>query len=94
MADLKLFCVSRLFLNNYIDNIQCSWPKLGPKFSQVSLNYGVNDFGGTLFEENISRSAGAEFGQFLSSEEIVKIIKAAGKRPALRDTLYNIKKYC
>lgn len=94
MADLKLFCVSRIFLNNYINNIQCSWPKLGPKFSQVSLNYGVNDFGGTLFEENISRSAGAEFGQFLSSEEIVKIIKAAGKRPALRDTLYNIKKYC
>ena len=93
MADLKLFCVSRIYLNKYIDNIQCSWPKLGPKFSQVSLNYGVNDFGGTLFEENISRSAGAEFGQFLSSEEIVKIINAAGKRPALRDTLYNIKKY-
>ncbi|MFW9894959.1 MAG: 5-amino-6-(D-ribitylamino)uracil--L-tyrosine 4-hydroxyphenyl transferase CofH [Candidatus Thorarchaeota archaeon] len=92
MADLKLFCVSRLFLNNFIDNIQCSWPKLGPKFAQVSLNYGVNDFGGTLFEENISRSAGAEFGQFLSSEEIITIIKAAGKRPALRDTLYNIKK--
>ncbi len=93
MADLKLFCVSRIYLNNYIDNIQCSWPKLGPKFSQVSLNYGVNDFGGTLFEENISRSAGAEFGQFLSSEEIVTIIKTAGKHPALRDTLYNIKKY-
>jgi FO synthase subunit 2 len=93
MADLKLFCVSRLYLNNYIDNIQCSWPKLGPKFSQISLNYGVNDFGGTLFEENISKSAGADFGQFLSSEEIIKIIKAAGKRPALRDTLYNIKKY-
>ncbi|MBY8984112.1 MAG: 5-amino-6-(D-ribitylamino)uracil--L-tyrosine 4-hydroxyphenyl transferase CofH [Candidatus Lokiarchaeota archaeon] len=93
MADLKLFCVSRLFLNNYIDNIQCSWPKLGPKFSQVSLNYGVNDFGGTLFEENISRSAGADYGQFLSSEEIITIIKTAGKRPALRDTLYNIKKY-
>ncbi|MHA2088766.1 MAG: 5-amino-6-(D-ribitylamino)uracil--L-tyrosine 4-hydroxyphenyl transferase CofH [Promethearchaeota archaeon] len=93
MADLKLFCVSRIFLNNYIDNVQCSWPKLGPKFSQVSLNYGVNDFGGTLFEENISRSAGAVFGQFLSSEEIIDIIKTAGKRPALRDTLYSINKY-
>jgi FO synthase subunit 2 len=93
MADLKLLCVSRIFLNNCIDNLQCSWPKLGPKFSQVCLNYGVNDFGGTLFEENISRSAGAEFGQFLSSEEIVNIIKTAGKHPALRDTIYNIKKY-
>ncbi len=94
MDDVKLFCVSRLFLNNYIDNIQCSWPKLGPKFSQVCLNYGVNDFGGTLFEENISRSAGAEFGQFLSADEIITIIKNAGKQPAIRDTLYNIKEYC
>lgn len=93
MADLKLFCVSRIFLNNYIDNIQCSWVKLGPKFAQVSLNFGVNDFSGTLMEENISRSAGAEFGQYLSPEEIIKIIKAAGKKPAQRDTLYNILKY-
>ncbi|MBY8990808.1 MAG: 5-amino-6-(D-ribitylamino)uracil--L-tyrosine 4-hydroxyphenyl transferase CofH [Candidatus Lokiarchaeota archaeon] len=93
MADLKLFCVSRLFLNNYVDNLQCSWPKLGPKFAQVSLNYGVNDFGGTLIEENISKSAGAEYGEYLPPEEIIKIIQTAGKHPAQRDTLYNIKKY-
>ncbi|MFW9988181.1 MAG: 7,8-didemethyl-8-hydroxy-5-deazariboflavin synthase subunit CofH [Candidatus Odinarchaeota archaeon] len=93
MDDLKLFCVSRLFLNNYIDNIQCSWVKLGPNFAQVSLNYGVNDFSGTLMEENISKSAGAEFGEYLPPEEIIKIIRAAGKRPAQRDTLYNIIKY-
>jgi len=93
MADLKLFCVARIFLNNYIDNLQCSWVKLGPKFAQVSLNYGVNDFSGTLMEENISRSAGAEFGQYLSPDEMIKIIKAAGKRPAQRDTLYNILTY-
>ncbi|MFX0105170.1 MAG: 7,8-didemethyl-8-hydroxy-5-deazariboflavin synthase subunit CofH [Candidatus Hodarchaeota archaeon] len=93
IADLKLFCVSRIFLNNYIDNIQCSWVKLGPKLAQVSLNFGVNDFSGTLMEENISKSAGAKFGQYLSSEEIITIIKAAGKKPAQRDTLYNILKY-
>jgi len=93
MADLKLFCVARLFFNNYIDNIQCSWVKLGPKFAQVSLNYGVNDFSGTLMEENISKSAGAEFGEYLSPEEIIEIIKAAGKRPAQRDTLYKILKF-
>jgi len=93
MADLKLFCVSRIFLNNHIDNLQCSWPKLGPKFAQVSLNYGVNDFGGTLIEENISKSAGAEYGEFLPPEEIIKIIKTAGKHPAQRETLYNIIKY-
>jgi FO synthase subunit 2 len=93
MADLKLFCVARIFLNNYIDNLQCSWVKLGPKFAQVSLNYGVNDFSGTLMEENISRSAGAEYGQYLSPEEMINIIKAAGKHPAQRDTLYNIIEY-
>ncbi|MFX1442360.1 MAG: 7,8-didemethyl-8-hydroxy-5-deazariboflavin synthase subunit CofH [Promethearchaeota archaeon] len=93
MADLKLFCVARIFFNNYIDNVQCSWVKLGPKFAQVSLNYGVNDFSGTLMEENISRSAGAEYGQYLSPNEMIEIIKAAGKRPVQRDTLYNILEY-
>ncbi len=90
MDDLKLFCVARLYFNNYIDNIQCSWVKLGPKFAQVSLNYGVNDFSGTLMEENISKSAGAEYGDFLSPNEIIEIITNAGKIPAQRDTLYNI----
>ena len=93
MDDLKLFCVARLFFNNFIDNIQCSWVKLGPKFAQVSLNYGVNDFSGTLMEENISKSAGATFGEYLTPEEIITIIKNAGKKPAQRDTLYNIIKY-
>ena len=93
MSDLKLFCVARIFLNNYIDNIQTSWVKLGPKLAQVSLNYGVNDFSGTLMEENISRSAGAEFGEYLPPEEMIAIIKAAGKRPAQRNTTYNILKY-
>ncbi|MFX1452282.1 MAG: 7,8-didemethyl-8-hydroxy-5-deazariboflavin synthase subunit CofH [Promethearchaeota archaeon] len=91
--DLKLFSVARIFLNDYIDNIQCSWVKLGPKFAQVSLNYGVNDFSGTLMEENISRSAGSGYGEYISPEEIISIIKNAGKRPAQRNTLYNIIKY-
>jgi FO synthase subunit 2 len=93
MDDLKLFSVARIYFNNYIDNIQSSWVKLGPKFSQISLNYGVNDFSGTLMEENISRSAGTLFGEYLAPEEIIKIIKDAGKNPAQRDTLYNILKY-
>jgi FO synthase subunit 2 len=90
MSDLRLFCMARLFFNNYIDNIQTSWVKLGPKLAQISLNYGVNDFSGTLMEENISRSAGAEFGQQLDPREIIEIIKRAGRVPAQRDTLYNI----
>jgi FO synthase subunit 2 len=93
MADLKLFSVARIFFNNYIDNIQCSWVKLGPKFAQVSLNYGVNDFSGTLMEENISKSAGAEFGEYLTPEEIISIIRAAGKKPVQRNTLYKLLKF-
>ena len=93
MTDLKLFSVARIFLNNYIDNIQCSWVKLGPNFAQVSLNYGVNDFSGTLMEENISKSAGAEFGEYLAPEEMISLIKAAGKRPVQRDTLYKLLKF-
>lgn len=93
LEDLKLYSVARLFLNNYIDNIQTSWVKLGPKLAQISLNYGVNDFSGTLMEENISKSAGAGFGEYLPPEEIVNIIKSAGKHPAQRDTVYNIIRY-
>ena len=93
LDDLKLFCVARIFFNDHIDNIQCSWVKLGPKFAQVSLNYGVNDFSGTLMEENISKSAGARHGEWMKEEEIVSIIKSAGKRPARRTTLYEILKY-
>ena len=93
MADLKLFSVARIFLNNCIDNIQCSWVKLGPKIAQVSLNYGVNDFSGTLMEENISKSAGAKFGEYLAPEKMISIIKAAGKRPVQRDTLYKLLKF-
>lgn len=93
MDHLKLFSVARIYFNNYIDNVQCSWVKLGPNLAQVSLNYGVNDFSGTLFEENISKSAGANYGEFLDPEEIIKIIKSAGKQPAQRDTVYNIIHY-
>lgn len=93
LEDLKLYSVARLFLNNYIDNIQTSWVKLGPKLAQISLNYGVNDFSGTLMEENISKSAGAGFGEYLPPDEMIRIIKSAGKRPAQRDTVYNIIRY-
>ncbi|MBY9007452.1 MAG: 7,8-didemethyl-8-hydroxy-5-deazariboflavin synthase subunit CofH [Candidatus Lokiarchaeota archaeon] len=93
MDDIKLLCVARLFLNNYIDNIQCSWVKLGQKLAQISLNYGVNDFSGTLMEENISKSAGTIYGEYLHQNQIIEIIKSAGKRPARRDTLYNIKEF-
>ncbi len=90
--DLKLYAISRIFFNGLIDNIQVSWVKLGPKFAQVALNAGCNDFGGTLMDESISKSAGASFGEYLPEKEIIRLIKDAGKTPAQRDTIYkNIK---
>jgi 2-iminoacetate synthase ThiH len=87
MEDLKLFAVSRLFLDNF-KNIQASWVKLGRKLSQVALSFGANDLGGTLVEENISRSAGVK-GDMVSEHELERIIKSAGKAPVKRDTVYS-----
>ncbi len=86
MYDLKLFAISRLFLDNF-KNIQASWVKLGRKFAQVMLNFGANDLGGTLMEENISKSAGLNV-EMATKEELEEMIRDAGKIPAQRDTLY------
>jgi len=85
--DLKLFAISRLFLDNF-KNIQASWVKLGRKLSQVMLSFGANDLGGTLVEENISRSAGIDC-DMISEKELKRIITSAGKTPLARDTLYS-----
>jgi FO synthase subunit 2 len=87
MDDLRLFAVSRLFLDNF-KNIQASWVKLGRKLSQVMLSFGANDLGGTLIEENISRSAGVNT-EMVSESELKRIIKSSGKVPKVRDTLYS-----
>ena len=85
--DLKVIAISRIFLDN-IPNIQVSWVKLGLELAQKALNCGANDFGGTLMEENISRSAGATHGQYLSEKEIRKIIIDIGRTPIQRSTIY------
>ncbi len=90
--DLKLYAVSRLMFGDLLKNIQVSWVKLGFKFAQVCLTAGCNDLGGTLGEENISRSAGAQHGVYTPPEHLQYIIKDLGRVPAERDTLYkNIK---
>ncbi|MCK9150888.1 5-amino-6-(D-ribitylamino)uracil--L-tyrosine 4-hydroxyphenyl transferase CofH [Methanobacterium alcaliphilum] len=90
--DLKLYAVARLMFHDSLENIQSSWVKLGFKFSQVCLLAGANDLGGTLGEENISRSAGASYGTQTEPEELERIIMDLGRTPAIRDTLYkNIK---
>jgi FO synthase subunit 2 len=92
---LKVHAVSRIFLNSYINNIQVSWVKEGPRMSQILLDAGVNDFGGTLINESISTSAGANNGQILKPKKIRQIIHSAGKIPAQRTSRYRIiKKFC
>ncbi len=88
--DLLLIAIARIYLYPLIENIQASWVKMGRKLAQASLYTGANDFGGTLIEENISKSAGATSGEFMSIEEIVDSIFSAGRVPAERDTLYNV----
>ncbi len=90
---LKFYAILRLYLNNF-KNIQTSWPKIGTDVALKSLKCGVNDFGGTLMEENITKSAGGNFGEYLSEATIMDLISGAGKIPIRRDTLYNYKKAC
>ncbi len=86
--DIKLYSVSRIFLDNF-RNIQASWVKLGRKMAQLMLNFGANDLGGLLIEENISREAGAVY-EFPSEQEIRLLISQIGRIPKERDTLYNL----
>jgi len=85
---LKMHAVARLMLAGWIDNIQVSWVKLGPEIAQMLLSAGVNDLGGTLMNESISRSAGAAYGEEITADEMVKIIRDAGRLPVRRSTLY------
>src|SRR5947209_2515872 len=85
---LLMHAVGRLALHPWITNVQASWPKLGPDGIAAALNAGVNDLGGTLMNESISRAAGAEFGQELPPEQMEAIIAATGRRPRQRTTLY------
>jgi len=87
---IKMHAVSRIMLNNFINNIQVSWVKEGAKMSQLLLEAGVNDFGGTLINESISTSAGSEFGQLMRPKEIRSLIQSAGRVPAQRNSVYGI----
>lgn len=90
MEDAKVYAISRLMFDGLINNIQVSWVKLGTKFAQFLLNAGANDFGGTLFEENISRIAGSPSGEYLSPESIIALIKDCGRIPVQRTTVYEL----
>ena len=84
-----LYAVARLFFGRLIPNLQTSWVKLGLEVAAQSFDYGVNDLGGTLMEENITRLAGGRHGQALTPGEMAEAIRGAGRTPARRDTLYH-----
>src|SRR5580692_5973562 len=90
--DLIVHALARILLNGYIPNIQVSWVKLGFKESLACLEAGANDFGGTLMEESISKSAGATFGEYVSPGEFRAMIRTIGRIPAERSTTYRIRK--
>jgi FO synthase subunit 2 len=81
--------VARLYLDNF-RNIQVSWVKEGIKMAQLSLVAGANDLGGTMFEESISKGAGATNTDYLDPEEMQRVAEDVGRTLRRRTTLYDI----
>ncbi|WP_406678023.1 aminofutalosine synthase MqnE [Moorella sp. ACPs] len=91
--DLKMLAISRLLLDNF-RHIKAFWIMIGPKLAQVALHFGVNDLDGTVREEHIFHDAGAVTPQYQPAESFLQSIRAAGRIPVERDTLYReIRRY-
>lgn len=85
---IRLYAIARLVLGRDIPNLQASWVKEGLRTSQVLLACGVNDLGGTLMNESISTTAGAQHGQLTRPSTLRGVIRDAGRTPVERTTLY------
>ncbi len=86
--DLKTVAVSRLYLDNFT-TIKAYWVLLGEKLAQVALAFGANDLDGTVVDERIGHEAGADSPRGMGREEILRMIRSAGKEPVERDSLYH-----
>ncbi len=86
--DLKTIAISRLLLDNF-EHIKAYWIMLTPRIAQVALRFGANDLDGTVVEEKIYHDAGATTPEHLSRADLERLIRAAGRVPVERDTLYN-----
>ena len=89
---LQVHALARVLLHGAIKNLQVSWVKLGFETSLACLQAGANDFSGTLMEENISKAAGATFGEYVSPEEFRARIRSIARVPAERTTTYKIRR--
>lgn len=89
--DLRNYAISRIYLDNF-DHIKAYWPMIGRDIAQLSLAYGVDDLDGTIDDTTkiYSMAGSEEQNPSLSTEDLVKLIKAVGRRPLERDTLYNV----
>jgi FO synthase len=85
---LLMHAVGRIAYRGHIDNIQASWVKLGHEGARQALHAGVNDLGGTLIDENISRAAGASHGQFMRPDDFAALVDGLDRRLEQRTTLY------
>lgn len=86
-ADLRNIAVSRLLLDNF-EHIKAYWIMLSPSIAQIALRFGANDLDGTVVEEKIYHDAGAKTSEFTPRNELERLIRAAGRVPVERDTLY------
>ena len=87
--DLRNLAVGRLFLDNF-EHIKTHWIMVSPFLSQTALHFGVNDMEGTVVREKIYHAVGATTPQALTLDEILKLIREAGKVPAERDSFYRV----
>lgn len=87
MQDLKQIAIARLVLHNF-PHIKAYWQMLTPKIAQIALRFGADDIDGTVVEEKIYHDAGAETPQGLRRQDLIRLIKEAGREPLERDTLY------
>ena len=87
MLDIKQIAVSRLLLDNF-PHIKAYWQMMSPKIAQISLRFGADDIDGTVIEEKIYHDAGATTPQGMRRQDLIRLIKEAGREPIERDTLY------
>ena len=91
VEDLRNYAIARIYLDNF-DHIKAYWPMLGRNMAQLSLAYGVDDIDGTIDDTTkiYSMAGSEEQSPSLTTEELVHLIKAVGRQPIERDTLYNV----
>ena len=88
IVDLRNIAVSRLMLDNF-DHIKAYWIMMTPSIAQIALRFGANDLDGTVVEEKIYHDAGATTSEFTPRADLERLIRAAGRVPVERDTLYH-----